>query len=419
VSAVKLNQTSESALFNVQALRAQFPALHQEVHGKPLAYLDNAATTQKPQSVIDALTHYYTFDNSNVHRGVHALSERATEKYEGARDRVASFVNAPDRSAVIFTRGATESINLVASAYVEPILRAGDEILISTMEHHSNIVPWQILAERVGASVKVMPMDDLGVTDLDAGLAMINARTRFVSVNHVSNSLGTVNPVREIVAAAHAKGIRVLLDGAQAMPHTQVDVQALDCDFYAFSGHKIYAPTGIGALVGKLDALEEMRPYQSGGDMIRRVTFDETTYNDLPYKFEAGTPHICGAIGLGAALEFVDSVGIDNIARHESTLIEHAHCLANGVTGLKIIGQAPGKAAVFSFVMDDIHPHDIGTILDTEGLAVRAGHHCTMPAMQRLSLPATTRASFGMYNTLEEVERLFSGLDKVRDIFGQ
>ncbi len=418
MSAVPDTTTAADCALDVAALREQFPALHQEVHGKPLVYLDNAATTQKPRTVIDALTHYYTYDNSNVHRGIHTLSERATEKYEGARDRIAEFVNASDRRSVIFTRGATEAINLVASAYVEPLLQAGDEIVISTMEHHSNIVPWQILAERTGAKVRVMPMDDLGVTDLEAAIALINERTRFVSVNHVSNSLGTVNPVREIVTAAHAAGARVLLDGAQAMPHTDVDVQALDCDFYAFSGHKIYGPTGIGALIGKLDVLEEMRPYQSGGDMIKRVTFEETSYNDLPYKFEAGTPHIAGAIGLGAAIDFVTSVGIEHIARHERTLIERAHDLASSVNGLKIIGQAPGKAAVFSFALDDIHPHDVGTILDTEGIAVRAGHHCTMPVMQRLSLPATTRASFGMYNTLEEVEQLFAGLEKVRDIFG-
>jgi cysteine desulfurase / selenocysteine lyase len=404
--------------FDVEALRAQYPALHQQVHGKPLVYLDNAATTQKPQAVIDALVHYYTFDNSNVHRGVHALSERATNAYESSRDQVMRFVNAPDRRGVIFVRGATEALNLVAAAYVEPRLQAGDEIIITTMEHHSNIVPWQLLAQRHGAVVKVVPIDDDGTLDLSAYFEMLGPRTKFVSVNHVSNSLGTINPVQEMVAAAHALGVRVMLDGAQATPHGRVDVQALDCDFYAFSAHKVYGPTGMGALVAKLDALEEMEPYQSGGDMIKRVTFEETTFNDLPYKFEAGTPNIAGAIGLGAALKFVSEVGVDAIAQHEATLLARAHELARTTNGLRIIGQSPNKAAVFSFTLNGIHPHDIGTILDTEGLAVRAGHHCTMPVMQRFGLPATTRASFALYNTVAEVEQLFEGIQKVRDIFG-
>ena len=405
------------ATLDVEALRAQFPALHQQVHGKPLVYLDNAATTQKPQAVIDALVHYYSFDNSNVHRGLHVLSERATDSYEGARDEVMRFVNAPDRRGVVFVRGATEALNLVAAAYVEPRLSAGDEIVITTMEHHSNIVPWQLLAERHGAIVRVIPIDDDGTLDLTAALEMIGPKTKFVSVNHVSNSLGTINPVREIVVAAHAHGVRVMLDGAQATPHGNVDVQALDCDFYAFSAHKVYGPTGMGALIAKVDALEEMQPYQSGGDMIKRVTFEETSFNDLPYKFEAGTPNIAGAIGLGAALKFVSSVGVDAIVAHETTLIERAHELAGTTNGLRIVGQSPNKCAVFSFAFDDIHPHDVGTILDTEGIAVRAGHHCTMPVMQRFGLPATTRASFALYNTVAEVDKLFEGIQKVRDIF--
>ena len=404
--------------FDVEAIRKQFPALHQEVHGKPLVYLDNAATTQKPQQVIDALVHYYSFDNSNVHRGVHALSERATNAYESARDRIAHHINCADRRELVFVRGATEAINLVASSYVEPLLTEGDEIVITTMEHHSNIVPWQILAERKGAVVKVAPIDDDGVLDLQACLDLIGPKTRFVAVNHVSNSLGTINPVAQIVEAAHAQGVRILLDGAQAVPHAPVDVQALGCDFYTMSGHKVYGPTGIGALYGRLDALEQMQPYQSGGDMIRRVTFEETTYNDLPYKFEAGTPNIAGVVGLGAAIDFVQDVGMETIAAHEATLIRHAHSLAKTINGLRIIGDAPDKAAVFSFVLDGIHPHDVGTILDTEGLAVRAGHHCTMPVMQRLDLPATTRASFGIYNTVHEVDALFEGINKVREIFG-
>ena len=408
---------ASGATLDVEALRAQFPALHQQVHGKPLVYLDNAATTQKPQAVIDALVHYYSFDNSNVHRGLHVLSERATDSYEGARDEVMRFVNAPDRRGVVFVRGATEALNLVAAAYVEPRLSAGDEIVITTMEHHSNIVPWQLLAERHSAIVRVIPIDDDGTLDLTAALEMIGPKTKFVSVNHVSNSLGTINPVREIVVAAHAHGVRVMLDGAQATPHGNVDVQALDCDFYAFSAHKVYGPTGMGALIAKVDALEEMQPYQSGGDMIKRVTFEETSFNDLPYKFEAGTPNIAGAIGLGAALKFVSSVGVDAIVAHETTLIERAHELAGTTNGLRIVGQSPNKCAVFSFAFDDIHPHDVGTILDTEGIAVRAGHHCTMPVMQRFGLPATTRASFALYNTVAEVDKLFEGIQKVRDIF--
>ena len=410
--------TSADLTLDVEALRSEFPALHQEVHGKPLIYLDNAATTQKPQCVIDTLVHYYTHDNSNVHRGVHALSERATTAYESVRDCIASYLNAEDRRGVVFTRGATEALNLVASSYVEPRLQEGDEILITTMEHHSNIVPWQILCERTGAQLIVAPISELGELDLPQTLELIGPKTRFVSVNHVSNSLGTINPVKEIVEAAHARGVRVMLDGAQAVPHGVVDLKALDCDFYVFSGHKVYAPTGIGALVGKMEALEELRPYQAGGDMIRRVTFEETTYNDLPYRLEAGTPHIAGTIGLGAALDFMLRVGPEAIAAHEATLLDHAHNLACDTKDLTIVGQASHKAAVFSFALDGIHPHDIGTILDTEGLAVRAGHHCTMPVMQQFGLPATTRASFGLYNTTAEVDALFVGIHKVRDIFG-
>ncbi|MBT6272572.1 MAG: cysteine desulfurase [Chromatiales bacterium] len=402
---------------DVDKVRAQFPALHQAVHGKPLVYLDNAATTQKPQAVIDSLTHYYTHDNANVHRGIHALSERASTAYENSRDTVARFFGAPDRSCVVFTRGTTESINLVAEAYVRPLLKTGDEIVITEMEHHSNIVPWQLLAERTGAVLKPAPVDDDGSLNLQAALDLIGPRTRFVAVTYVSNALGTVNPVRELIAAAHAVGARILIDGAQAAPHTAVDFVELGCDFFAFSGHKVYAPTGIGGLIGRMDALEEMQPYQSGGDMIRRVSFSGTEYNDIPYRFEAGTPNIADTIALAAALDFVEGIGLAAIAAHETALLDHVTCLAKGVPGIRLIGTAPEKAAVMSFVFDDIHAHDVGTILDTEGVAVRAGHHCSMPVMERFKVAATSRVSLGMYNTLDEMEVLVAALDKVKDLF--
>ncbi|NKC14984.1 MAG: SufS family cysteine desulfurase [Gammaproteobacteria bacterium] len=417
-AAVSLAETAKTNSLDVVKVRKDFPALHQQVHGKPLVYLDNAATTQKPRAVIDAITHYYCNDNANVHRGVHALSERATAAYEGTRDIIARFFGVPDNRCVVFTRGTTESINLVAEGYVRPMLKPGDEIITTQMEHHSNIVPWQILAEKTGAVLQVAPIQEDGSLDLDATLALIGEKTRFVAAAYISNALGTVNPVREIIRAAHDAGARVLLDGAQAAPHKAVNIVELDCDFFAFSGHKVYGPTGIGGLIGKMDALEEMQPYQSGGDMIRRVSFSGTEYNDIPYRFEAGTPNIADTIALGAALEYVESLDIACIAAHEDALLRHATRLVSGIPGLRIVGSARQKAAVLSFVFDGIHAHDVGTILDTEGIAVRAGHHCSMPVMERFGLPATARASLALYNTLEEMEALAGALEKVRDIFG-
>ena len=417
-AAVSLAETAKTNSLDVVKVRKDFPALHQQVHGKPLVYLDNAATTQKPRAVIDAITHYYCNDNANVHRGVHALSERATAAYEGTRDIIARFFGVPDNRCVVFTRGTTESINLVAEGYVRPMLKPGDEIITTQMEHHSNIVPWQILAEKTGAVLQVAPIQEDGSLDLDATLALIGEKTRFVAAAYISNALGTVNPVREIIRAAHDAGARVLLDGAQAAPHKAVNIVELDCDFFAFSGHKVYGPTGIGGLIGKMDALEEMQPYQSGGDMIRRVSFSGTEYNDIPYRFEAGTPNIADTIALGAALEYVESLDIACIAAHEDALLRHATRFVSGIPGLRIVGSARQKAAVLSFVFDGIHAHDVGTILDTEGIAVRAGHHCSMPVMERFGLPATARASLALYNTLEEMEALAGALEKVRDIFG-
>ena len=414
----KTSQThNASNALDIQAARAHFPALHQNVHGKPLVYLDNAATTQKPRCVIDALSGYYENDNANVHRGLHSLSERATDAYEGTRDAIARFVGIDDRRRVVFTRGATEALNLVAWSFVEPRVSAGDEIIVTEMEHHSNIVPWQFLAERTGAVLKVAPILDDGSLDLDATLALIGPRTKFVSVVHISNSLGTINPIKTIIDAAHAEGVPVMIDGAQSMPHATLNLDELGADFFAFSGHKVYGPTGIGGLIGRMDRLEEMRPYQSGGDMIRRVSFSGTELNDIPYRFEAGTPHIAGTIALTHALEFVESIGRDAIAAHETVLLGHACALAADVPGMRIIGTAPERAGVMSFVLEGIHPHDVGTILDTEGVAVRAGHHCTMPVMERFGLPATSRASFGLYNTTAEVDALFAGIEKVRDLF--
>jgi cysteine desulfurase/selenocysteine lyase len=418
-SSAAVSQSAHNAerALDIERLRGEFPALHQEVHGKQLVYLDNAATTQKPRVVIDALTHYYEHDNSNVHRGVHTLSERATDAYEGTRGKIARVLGVDDPRRVIYTRGATEALNLVAYSYVEPRLKAGDEILVTLMEHHSNIVPWQLLAERTGAVLRAAPILEDGALDVDAMLSMINERTRIVSVVHVSNSLGTVNPVAKIIQAAHSMGVPVMVDGAQSTPHMDVNIDELDADFFVFSGHKVYGPTGIGALIAKMERLEEMRPYQSGGDMIRKVSFSGSTWNDIPYRFEAGTPHISGGVALGAAMEFVESTGLADIAAHESALLTRALANAANVPGLKVIGRAPEHAGALSFVMDGIHPHDVGTILDTEGIAVRAGHHCTMPVMEHFGLPATTRASFALYNTLEEVDALFAGLEKVRDLF--
>jgi cysteine desulfurase/selenocysteine lyase len=402
---------------DVERLRADFPILHQEVNGKPLVYLDNGASTQKPQAVIDAVSRFYAHDYANIHRGVHTLSERASAAFEGARDRVQRFLNAADRREIVFTRGTTEAINLVAQSFGGQHIGAGDEIILSGMEHHSNIVPWQLLAERVGATIKVVPIGDDGALDLDAYAALFGPRTRLVGMVHVSNALGTVNPVRSLVETAHAHGVPVLLDGAQAVAHTPVDVQALGCDFYAFSGHKIYGPSGIGVLYGRHELLAAMPPWQGGGDMITTVAFEGSTYAEPPFRFEAGTPHIAGAIGLAAALDYVDGVGLAAIAAYEHDLLAYATAAVAELPGLRLIGTAPEKAAILSFVLGDVHAHDIGTVLDFDGIAVRAGHHCAMPVMTRYGLAATARASFGLYNTRAEVDALVRGLQRVRELF--
>lgn len=407
-----------TAAFDAERLRADFPILQQQVHGKPLVYLDNAATTQKPRQVIEAVDHYYRADNANIHRGVHTLSQRATDAYEGAREKVRAFINAADSREIVFVRGATEGINLVAQSYGRTRFKPGDEILITEMEHHSNIVPWQLLCEQTGALLKVVPIDETGELVLEEFHKLLSPRTRLVGVVHVSNALGTINPVKEIIAAAHAVGAVVLLDGAQAVAHTAVDVQALGCDFYVFSSHKLYGPTGIGVLYGRRDLLEAMPPYQGGGDMIRMVTFEKTEYNTLPYKFEAGTPHIAGGIGLGAAIDYVTAVGLDNIAAYEDALLRYATELALQIPGLRLIGTARDKAAILGFVLDRIHPHDIGTILDHEGVAIRTGHHCAMPVMDHFAVPATARASFALYNTRADVDRLIAAIHHVQEVFG-
>ena len=403
--------------FDVERIREDFPILRQQVRGRPLVYLDNAATSQKPQVVIDAIRNYYERDNANIHRGVHFLSERATEEYERARRTAQEFVNAADSREIIFTRGTTESINLVAQTYGRKHVAVGDEVLITAMEHHSNIVPWQILCEEKGARLRVAPIDDRGALLVDEFEKLLGARTKIVALPHISNALGTINPVAQLVAMAHRWNAPVLVDGAQAAPHIPIDVQALGCDFYAFSGHKVYGPTGIGVLYGKAALLDAMPPYQGGGDMISSVTFDKTTYNKLPYKFEAGTPNVSGAIGLGAALDYVNSVGLVEIAAHEDDLLAYAHTALSAIPGIQLIGTAPHKAGVVSFVMDGIHPHDIGTILDQEGIAVRTGHHCAQPVMHRFNVPATVRASFAMYNTNQEIDALARGIRKVREVF--
>lgn len=403
--------------FDAYRVRRDFPILNQTVHGHPLVYLDNGATSQKPQCVIDAVNDYYCWNNANVHRGVHTLSERATHAYEQAREVVGRFINASHHHEIIFVRGTTEAINLVAQSYARPRLRPGDEILITEMEHHSNIVPWQIVCQQTGARLRVVPINDAGELQLDKYAELLGPRTRLVGVVHLSNSLGTINPVREIIDAAHARGIPVLVDGAQAVPHIPVDVQALGCDFYAFSGHKIYGPTGIGILYGKPDLLEAMEPYQGGGEMIRRVTFEESWYNIVPYKFEAGTPNIAGAIGLGTALEYLAQFGLEAVGEYEDALLARATEAVSDLSGLRIIGTAAQKGGILSFVMDGVHPHDIGTILDTEGVAIRAGHHCTMPLMTRYGIPGTARASFAIYNTKEDVDALIRGIEKAREVF--
>jgi cysteine desulfurase/selenocysteine lyase len=402
---------------NLKNLRADFPLLQQTTRGKPLIYLDNSATSQKPQSVIDALNCYYSNDNANIHRGVYELSERATREYENVRLAVKSFINAAHAHEIIFVPGTTAAINLVAQSFGRSQLKVLDEIIISTMEHHSNIVPWQLLAEQVGANLRVIPITDSGEIDLEAYEKLFNARTRIVAITHASNALGTINPIKKMIQIAHAHQVPVLVDGAQAFPHMPVDVQDLDCDFYAFSSHKAYGPTGLGVLYGKEKFLEKMPPYQGGGDMIESVSFTKTTYNKLPFKFEAGTPHIAGVIGFGAALAYMQKVGMENIARHEQALLAYATLKLLAIPGLKIIGTAEHKVGVISFVLDGVHPHDIGTILDDQGIAIRAGHHCAMPVMERFKIPATVRASFGVYNTEADIDALIAGLHEVQRLF--
>jgi cysteine desulfurase/selenocysteine lyase len=404
--------------FDVAAVRSAFPALDQQVHGRPLVYLDNAATTQKPRAVLDAILRYYEEDNANVHRGVHTLSERATASYEASRETVRAFINARSVNEIIFTRNASESINLVARAWGDANLRAGDEVLISAMEHHSNIVPWQMACERNGARLKWVPFDDRGDLDMDAFDRLMTPAVKMVAVVHVSNALGTINPVAEIIARARQAGAMVLIDGAQSASHMPLDMQALDPDFYAMTGHKLYGPTGIGMLYGREAALEAMPPFMGGGDMIRTVTLERSTWNDLPYKFEAGTPNIAGAIGLGAAIDYVQSVGLVSIAEHEAALVDRAMTRLPTIDGLRLVGTARRKASVVSFVMDGAHPHDIGTIVDREGIAIRTGHHCAQPVMDRFGIPATARASIGMYNTTEEIDALVDALGRVRALMG-
>jgi cysteine desulfurase / selenocysteine lyase len=418
MSTVAKTHEIDAPAFDAQKIRRDFPVLHQKVHGKPLVYLDNAATTQKPLAVIEAIVNYYRHDNSNIHRGVHTLSERATEAYEKVRAAAQKFLNAADSKEIIFVRGTTEAINLVAQTYGRKNVGSGDEVLITALEHHSNIVPWQLLCEEKGARLRVAPINDRGELLLDEFEKLLGARTKIVAVGHLSNALGTINPIREIVRMAHARNIPVLVDGAQAAPRMPVNVQELDCDFYAISGHKMYGPTGIGVLYGKTELLEAMPPYQGGGDMIASVTFEKTVYNRLPYKFEAGTPNIADTIGLGAAIEYLNSLGLDQIEQHEADLLSYSTSAVESIPGVQIVGTAREKAGVLSFVMDDIHPHDIGTILDNEGIAVRTGHHCAQPVMQRFNIPATARASFGLYNTRAEVDALVAGIHKVREVLG-
>ena len=406
-------QTGRTTTFDVEAIRRDFPILGQKVHGHPLVYLDNAATTQKPRAVIDAVSAYYERDNSNVHRGLHELSQRATEAFEDGRRTMQRFLNAASPREIVFVRGTTEAINLVAGSWGRRNVGAGDEVLITAMEHHSNIVPWQILCEEKNARLKVAPIDDRGGLILDEMEAMIGPRTRLVSLVHQSNSLGTINPVAAVVAMAHARGVPVLLDGAQAAAHGQIDVQALGCDFYALSGHKMYGPTGIGVLYGRLDRLEAMPPYQGGGEMISAVTFEKTTYNKVPHKFEAGTPDIGGVVGLAAAVGYLSAMGRDAASAWEDELLQHATERLSRIGGLTLVGTASPKASVVSFTLEGIHPHDIGTILDQEGIAIRAGHHCTQPLMDRLGLPATARASFAFYNTHDEIDALAAGIERV------
>ncbi len=412
-----VSSDSRTTALGTDKIRKDFPIFSQNIHGKPLVYFDNAATTQKPRAVIDALLFYYQTQNANVHRGIHYLSEIATSLYEASRVKIQRFLNARESKEIIFVRGATEGINLVAHSYGRTYLKRGDEIIISGLEHHSNIVPWQILSEQTGAVLRVIPVSDKGELLLEEYERLLSKRTKFVAVGHMSNALGTINPVKKIIQMAHHWNARVLVDGAQAVPHLPVDVQDLDCDFYVFSGHKIYGPTGIGALYGKAGLLEAMPPYQSGGDMISYVTFGKTLYNTLPYKFEAGTPHIEGVIGLGAAIDYVLGLGLDKIETYERELLAYGTKALLSLPGIKIIGTAKEKGCILSFVMDGVHPHDIATILDRQGIAIRAGHHCAMPVMERFGLPATARASLAFYNTRGEIDALIQALKHVREVF--
>jgi cysteine desulfurase / selenocysteine lyase len=404
--------------FPVEKIRADFPILAEKIRNNPLVYLDNAASCQKPQAVIDAIVKCYSHDYANIHRGVHTLSVRATDQFESAREKVRSFINAKSHKEIIFVRGATEAINLVASSFGKPNIKVGDEIVISAMEHHANIVPWQLLCEEVGAILKVAPMNQQGELLFDEFLALLTENTKLVAITHMSNALGSVNPVKAIVNAAHEKNIPVLLDGAQAIPHIKIDVQDLDCDFYVFSGHKLYAPSGIGVLYGKQELLEKMPPYQGGGDMIRTVTFEKSTFADLPHKFEAGTPAIADVIGLGAAIDYLNDIGMNTIAEYEHELLTYATEQAKEIKGLTIIGNAKEKGAILSFTLNHIHPHDIGTMLDSLGIAIRAGHHCAMPVMDFYHVPATARASFAMYNTKAEIDVLMQGIKDLIAVFG-
>ncbi len=402
---------------DVKKIRQDFPILHQKVNEKPLVYIDNAATSQKPAQVIAALSKYYQHDNSNIHRGIHSLSERATADYEAARGKVRNFLNASSEKEIIFVRGATEALNLIAQSHGRTNLKAGDEIIISTMEHHSNIVPWRLLCEQTGAILKVIPINDRGELIIEEFEKLLNTKTKIVSVVHISNALGTINPIQHIIDRAREYNAITIIDGAQAVAHTTVDVQTLNCDFYVFSGHKLFGPTGIGVLYGKIELLEAMPPWQGGGDMIKMVSFEKIVYADLPYKFEAGTPHIAGVVGLGAAIDYVNAINPDAIAAHEHDLLEYATAKARQVHGLRLIGTATQKTSILAFVMDSIHPHDIGTILDHEGIAIRTGHHCAMPAITHFNVPATARASFAFYNTFEEVDKLIQALEKAREVF--
>ena len=402
---------------SLKNIKKDFPILEQKINGKNLVYLDSAATTQKPKEVINSLNNYYNETNSNIHRGVHTLSQKATEKYEKAREKIANFIDASSSKEIIFVRGATEAVNLVANSYARPLLRENDEILISQMEHHANIVPWQMICEEKKAKLKIIPIDKSGELIMSEVKELINEKTKFISLNHVSNSLGTINPIKKIIDIAHQKNIKIMIDGAQAVQHLEISMKDIDADFYCFSGHKMYAPTGIGILYGKKELLEEMPPYQGGGDMIKSVTFEKTTYNDIPNRFEAGTPNISGAIALGKAIEYINQIGIRNINKHEEDLLNYATSKLKKINEVKIIGEAKEKAAVLSFIIEGIHPHDIGTIMDSHGIAIRAGHHCTQPIMDFYNVPATVRASFAIYNTKEDVDELVKAIEKCIKVF--